>query len=105
MTCDFYAIIRPDAYVATTAIDARSYEAGEWYEVASPGSRVGATFNLHVLHNEQGYSMKADDCLFGTASVERKTKRDVARQMDCFTDLIDADADNQKAIATNLSDS
>ena len=49
--------------------------------------------------------MKADDCLFGTASVERKTKRDVACQMDCFTDLIDADADNQKAIATNLSDS
>ena len=48
--------------------------------------------------------MKADDCLFGTASVERKTKRDVARQMDCFTDLIDADADTQRAIATSLSE-
>ena len=80
-------------------------KAREWYEVASPGSRVGATFNLNVLHNEQGYPMKADDCLFGTASVEHKTKRDVARQMDCFTDLIDADADTQRAIATNLSDS
>ena len=49
--------------------------------------------------------MKADDCLFGTASVKRKTKRDVARQMDCFTDPIAADTDTHKAIATNLSDS